>query len=149
MGKLIYVLPVVVIASVAASLVEAFVILPAHLSEWKGLGARRGKAPAPWRGRIRSRLDGYIRAVIQRAYRPMIEWLMRRRWVVLSGSACALLVVAGLVAGGRTPFVMFPKFDGNSIRARIQFPEGAPAESAQKMMDRLEASAWALNRCRR
>jgi len=143
MGKLIYVLPVVVIASIAASLAEAFVVLPAHLCEWAGWQKRSGGLTL--RARIRSRLDGWIQTAIGRGYRPVIESLIRWRLVVLAGSAGALCVCIGLVLGGRTPFILFPKMDCNTLRARVRFPEGTPVEVTQAAADRIEQAALALN----
>ncbi|MEK6674544.1 MAG: efflux RND transporter permease subunit [Planctomycetota bacterium] len=143
MGKLIFVLPVVVIASIGASLAEAFVILPAHLCEWAGLQKKHAKSS--WRGRVRDRLDRWIQFGITRGYRPMVTFLVRTRFVVVAGSTAALMICAGLVWGGRTPFVLFPKLDCNTIRARVRFPEGTPVEVSQATVARLEAAALALN----
>ncbi len=204
MGKLIYVLPVVVIASIAASLAEAFFILPAHLCEWKnvgrrlGRGARRseadpdsplaGKGPEPtgsslhpgpqepgekatpmenrkseisnnemrsdrantqsevrYTTRVRMALDRWIELGITRGYRPLVQRLIRNRLIVLAGSAAVAMVCVGLVVGGRTPFVLFPKLDCNTVRARVRFPEGTPIGVTEKTVLKLEQDARALN----
>lgn len=162
MGKLIYVLPVVVIASIAASLGEAFFILPAHLYEWKrnrkpnGLVTAEpdalpdqtpsGTALRPRRkGRTRAVLDRWIEAGITRGYRPLIAMLIRNRLIVLAGSAASIMICIGLVLGGRTPFVLFPKLDCNTVRARVRFSEGTPIGTAEAAVRQLEAAAAALN----
>ncbi|MHC4695744.1 MAG: efflux RND transporter permease subunit [Planctomycetota bacterium] len=144
MGKLIYVLPVVMIAAIVASAVEAFVILPAHLREWAA-NPSSTTATASWRRRVRQRLDTWIDNIITRWYRPILHWALARRGLVLSGSITVVLVCAGLVFGGRTPFVLFPKIDTNSVRARLRFPEGTPIEVTQAAVTRMERAAFALN----
>jgi multidrug efflux pump subunit AcrB len=144
MGKLIYILPVVVIAAVAASAVEAFLILPAHLRAWTGDGEDTSSQVSRGR-RIRHRLDTWIDSFIVCRYRPVLRYCLSARGFVAAATIAMLLVCAGLVLGGRVPFVMFPKTDSDVVRARVQFPEGTPVAVAQAAVDRLERTAYALN----
>ncbi|MBI4716902.1 MAG: efflux RND transporter permease subunit [Planctomycetes bacterium] len=148
MGKLIYVLPVAVIATIVASGLEAFFILPPHLNEWATVGgserARRSRF-TQWRIRTRKRLNALIEGAITRVYAPVIRRLARNRLVVLGASAALIFLCIGLVWGGRTPFVLFPQVDRNTLKARVRFPEGTPVEVSQAAVQRLEAAAGALN----
>jgi len=141
-GRLIHVLPVVVIAAVAASAFEAFGILPAHLCHRDPPGVTRA-AREP--NRLRRLLEGWIRRLITVRYRPVYRWALRSRLVTLSAAIGGLLVVAGLVFGGRTPFVLLPEEDANVLRARVRFPEGMPVTATERTIDRLEAAARMLN----
>ncbi len=142
MGRFIHVLPVVVIGAVAASAIEAFVILPTHLNHRTPLGAvKREKKPHP----ARVRIERTIEHVVTRWYRPVYRLAIEFRMVTLSLTVFALLLVVGLVAGGRTPLVLLPKEDSNRLRVRVRFPEGAPASVAKRTMDIVEAAALSLN----
>lgn len=143
MGKLIHVLPVVVIATIVASAVEAFVILPAHLAEWAGNPTR--KDSDSWRIRIRRRLDTGIDSLVAGTYRRWFRKALTGRLVLLGGTVACVLITAGLVLGGRTAFVLFPKMDANSVRARVRFPEGTPADVSAAAVARMEKAARALN----
>jgi len=143
MGKLIYVLPVAVLATIVASGIEAFLILPAHMAHWAHRG-REGRFNN-WRVRTRKRLNDGIESTVTRLYTPIISRLARYRWVVLAGTGAFVLVCLGVVLGGRTPFVLFPKLDANTLRARVRFPEGTPVEEAQAAVDRMEKAAQQLN----
>lgn len=142
MGKLIYVLPVVVIAAIIASAFEAFVILPAHLREW---GNADDAKVASWRRHVRAQLDHWIDWAVNRLYEPLLQRCHPRRLVVLGVAAAMVFACIGLVAGGRTPFVLFPKIDSNTLRARIRFPEGTPAAVSRKTVQRMEQTALAMN----
>ena len=48
MGKFIFVLPVVVIACLAISLVECLILLPAHLSQLPDPGVQKAKGFLPF-----------------------------------------------------------------------------------------------------
>ncbi|UCF34828.1 MAG: efflux RND transporter permease subunit, partial [Phycisphaerales bacterium] len=144
MGKLIYILPVVVIAAVAASAIEVFLILPGHLQAWT-TAKETARPQASRRRRIRHRLDQWIDGFIVRRYRPILRYCLSARGLVLATATAMFLVCAGLVLGGRVPFVMFPKTDSNVVRAGVQFPEGTPVAVTQAAVDRIERAAHALN----
>ncbi|MGD2111486.1 MAG: efflux RND transporter permease subunit, partial [Phycisphaerae bacterium] len=141
MGKIIHVLPVVVIAAIVASAVEAFGILPAHLCHRGRVGADESGTES---SRVRAALDRAIDHLITRWFRPLFTTAMRYRVVTVAAAAGALLAVVGLVAGGRTPLVLMPREDGNLLRARVRFPEGTPVTTTLKTIDRLEACARGL-----
>ena len=145
MGKFIEVLPVAVIGAIAASSVEAFGILPAHLRHGGPTATPSGSAFARLRRRVRRVLDHAVEWTLQRLYGPLVDSAVRRRLVTLSTAAACLLLTLGLVVGGRTPFVVFPKGESNLLRARVRFPEGTPAAVSEAAARRLERAALALN----
>jgi len=143
MGKLIYVLPVTVIAAIVASALEAFAILPAHLCEWPGL-LKSSARPSMIR-RVREGLDRWIDRFIYGFFARMLRQCLHRRAVVLGAALAAFSICVGLVLGGRAPFVLFPAVDSNLVRARVQFPDGTPIDVSQAAVDRIEAAARGLN----
>ncbi len=142
MGRFIYVLPVVVIAAICASSVEAFGVLPSHLCHREPPGMTlRQRTP----NRIRREIETLIDRVITHWYRPVFRTALRNRFATISFAAAGLLWALGLVLGGREPLVFFPQEDANILRARVRFPEGAPGTSAINAAKALEAAAWELN----
>jgi len=144
MGKFIYVLPVVVIAAVVASGIEAFLILPAHLQEW-GESAAAKSVAGGWRDRWRRRIDLSVDAFLDRHYVRWLRAACKAKFAVMGLALSTIIICAGLVLGGRTPFVLFPKIDGNTLRARVRFPEGMPIEACQKAVEQMERAALAMN----
>ena len=142
MGRFIYVLPVVVIAAVAASTVEAFGILPSHLCHRPERGVDHQPKPV---NRFRQIMDRWIVHVIQDWYRPIYRMAIRARVITASIAVALLLVTGGLVYGGRTPFILLPIEDGNILRARVRFVEGTPLSVTEEAVDRLTKAAWDLN----
>lgn len=141
MGKLIAILPVVVIVALAASLAEAFVVLPSHL-------VHAGAAPSPrsWHGRVRGAVDRGQEWFIRRIYRPVFHAALDNRAVTASLSFAAMIVLIGLIAGGRAPLILLPEIDGNMLRTRVRFPEGTPAETTLTALRQLEQAAAGLNK---
>ncbi len=139
LGRFIYVLPVVVIAAVVASAVEAFAILPSHLCHRDRSEGGRGP------GRFRRAVDQGVARFITAWYRPVYRLAMQRRAITVSVAVTLFVIAAGMVVSGRVPFVVLPPEDGNMLRARIRFPEGTPASVTQRTVDRLLETARALN----
>lgn len=142
MGRFVHVLPVVVIAALTASTVEAFGILPSHLCHRSPPGVPvRPREPR----RVRRVLDGAIDGLITRCYRPVYQAALRGRVVTVALAVMALLLSIGMVVGGRTPFVLLPREDGNMLRARVRFPEGTPISVSEETVDRITRASLALN----
>ena len=144
MGKFIRVLPIAVIGAIVASSIEAFGILPAHLRHGDPRAAA-GSGFSRLRRRVRQGLDGAIGWFIERVYGPIVRAAVRRRMITLSVATACLAVTVGLVLGGRTAFVLFPKGESNLLRARVQFPEGTSTSVTEAAMRQLERAALALN----
>ena len=158
MGKFIAVMPLAVVAMLAFSLFESLLILPCHLAhEEAGPLARRllwlFSVPLfPLRligwffAYLRPRVERGLRFVIERAYVPMLRFSIAEPAIVISASIAFLLGALGLVLGGFTPFVIFPKLDANQVTARISFPDGTPAKITDAATRRLEEAIREVDR---
>jgi len=142
MGKLIHVLPVVVIAAIAASALEAFGVLPSHLCH---RSPSDGESESTGPNRFRRFMESRIEWSVARVYRPAFRLALRYRAVTISATVAVFLVVLGSIISGRIAFVMFPKEDSDMLRARVRLPEGTPASITHEAVQRLEEAALALN----
>ncbi len=149
MGKIMKLIPQIVILTLIFSLIESLFILPAHLAHAK-IG-REGDAPQKrtlaslWQ-RFQDRVSNGLLAVINRYYRPFLEWALQWRYLTLASGIAALLLSAGLVVGGWIKFVFFPNIEADNVVALITMPQGTPAEVTQRAVRRLEQSALRLKR---
>ncbi len=142
MGRFVHVLPIVVMAAVVASALEAFGILPTHLCRRNPPGV---SVEPDQPGKARRAIEGLIDLVITRWYRPIYRAALRGRIVTVSVAVATLLIVGGLVLGGRTPLVLLPREDGSILRARVRYPEGTSASVSEETIQRIEAAALRLN----
>lgn len=132
MGKFIAIMPLAIISMLLFSLFESLFILPCHLAHTQ-IRQKRGLY-----SRFRSGVDAGIEWVVYRLYRPVLEWLLRRPHVTFTASASILLLTAGLIQGGFTPFVLAPQFDGDMIVSAVAFPPGTPAATTHQTTLRME-----------
>lgn len=131
LGAVLEVLPVVLIAALAASLIEAFWVLPHHL---------KGSVPRLVEGhdsRFRSAFErGFatFREAVGRAADQAVRW----RHAVLGLLLAVLLGSVGFLAGGHLGSEAMPEIDGDVLEARILMPQGTPLERTEAVADRVE-----------
>ena len=138
LGAVLEVLPVVLIAALAASLIEAFWILPHHLKS--GLGKKHEKRPSRFRTAFDDGFDKLREKVGQLA-----DNAIRFRYAVLAVMVMTLLGSVGLMAGGHVRMEAMPEIDGDVLEARVLMPQGTPLHQTQAITDRITAAMLRLN----
>lgn len=139
MGKFFRVIPTVVILVLLISLVEALVILPAHLSE-SGKSGRRGAVGA-WIHRQQQRFSRALERFIEGGYGPFMRGALRWRYLTFATCVAVLVATLGLVAGGRLKSTFMPDVEGDVVTANLELPVGTPIQRTRAMQRRLEESA--------
>ena len=135
-------LAVVVIASLAFSLIEAFFILPAHLANPKILNRRSLEAKT--RG-IKKYFEGFIVWLRDRIYHYMLLWLVRWRHIVIAIPIAMFLVTIGLYLGGYIRSTYFPTVDFDSFVINVAFTPGDGEKQTIKILNRFEKAIWEVN----
>lgn len=138
LGAVLEVLPVVLIAALAASLIEAFWILPHHLKS--GLGRRREKVPS----RFRSAFDNGFESVREKVGQ-LADGAIRFRYGVLAAMLLILLGSVGLMAGGHVRMEAMPEIDGDVLEARVLMPQGTPLHQTRAITERITSAMLRLN----
>ncbi|MDR2117320.1 MAG: efflux RND transporter permease subunit [Planctomycetaceae bacterium] len=149
MGKLIGIVPIVMITMLLASLSECFGILPCHLAHRDNLFLKILGVylyifswlliPLRWANGYTMKITDFI---VQKIYVPSIKRVLRNRGIFITGCLCTLIISVVMVLSGTLPFVFFPKMDGNDIMVTLKFPNGTPAEVTDYWTQHLERSFW-------
>ncbi|WP_051340785.1 efflux RND transporter permease subunit [Azospirillum halopraeferens] len=137
LGELLRVIPVVMVLVLTFSLVEAFLILPNHLSH-------AGPAPAP-RG-PRRLAEAAIARLRDRVVVPATMMAVRWRYLTLGIGAFFFLASLALLAGGAVRFEAFPDIDGNVLEARIRLAPGATLADTEEAVRRVVEPLETLGR---
>lgn len=120
MGQILRILPIVLIVVLSVSLLEAFLILPHHLSH--SLSHMKGKRPSRFREGFERRFEG----LRDRRFGPLLDRAIEYRYLTLGILIMLLLLAVAMPLGGKLKFVGFPELEGNMMEARILFPQGTP-----------------------
>lgn len=140
MGNILGDIPFVAIMVLAASLMEVFLIMPAHLRS--AFSHQANDIKPRWRERVDAGFDHFR----DRLYRPLVTASVRRRWVTISLVAVLMLLSVGLLAGGRIAFVFFPTPEGQIVFANATFVAGTPREQTATFLKELERALAATDR---
>lgn len=135
LGQLLSVAPLVVIGVLFVSLVEAFLILPSHLSNIHVTSTHAGFEA------IQSKLRTGLQNIIEKVYVPTLKQALKIPYVIVAIAIASLLLVIGAINGGLIKTVMFPTISGNVISASIHLPNGSPATNTQAVVHKLIEAA--------
>jgi multidrug efflux pump subunit AcrB len=133
---------VVVIASLAFSLLEAFLVLPAHLgSDWV---LNRKKLEAKKRG-LGKVFDDFMHWLRDRVYHYFLNWLVKWRYIALSFPIALVLITMGLFMGGHIRNTFFPMVDFDSFTLNVAFTPGDGEKQTLEFLDRFEKVIWEIS----
>jgi HAE1 family hydrophobic/amphiphilic exporter-1 len=129
-GKVLKVVPVVLIIVLSVSLLEAFLILPHHLAH----AMVRGEP-----SRFRKAFDRRFGAIRDQVLGRLVDAAVRWRYLTIGLVLMLFLVSLAMVAGGTLKFRAFPDLDGDTVEARILLPAGTPLADTEAVVARVVA----------
>jgi multidrug efflux pump subunit AcrB len=140
-GKFFRNIPLIVIPILLISLVEALLILPAHLAH----------VGDPSEGGITGKLHDYQQKIgnwlerfVDNVYYPSAKKFLRYRYVTLAGAIGVLVLAAAFVFSGRISFNFMPKIEGDEVSASVEMPFGTAVEDTREVTGRLIEEARAV-----
>lgn len=142
MGKIMRVIPIIVISTLVFSLIESLLILPAHLSH-----ISKPKEPRhivklwSW---VQSGFAVQFNRFIDRVYRPSLELGIRFRYATVAIALSTFLITVGFLGAGWIKFVFFPHVESDFISAAVTMPRGTSVAATDAAMKQLEDSALRL-----
>ncbi|MCW8330328.1 efflux RND transporter permease subunit [Photobacterium sp. SDRW27] len=143
MGAVLKVVPMVLILVLTISLVEAFLILPNHLShslQKQRASGRRERPSLAFKARFLKRFEAFRNNQLVTA----VDWVVRWRYLFLGSVIAMLFISFSLLAGGALKFVGFPELDGDIAEARVILPPGASLAQTERVVGRIVAAAETL-----
>ncbi len=138
-GTLIRDIPVTVVAVLAASLVECFLILPNHMSH--ALAHSRDRHWYDWPSRQVNRGFDWLR---ERAFRPAIRLILAARWPVLAAAFLVLSSQVVLFVSGDVTWRFFNAPERPSISGNFAMAPGATRADSLEQMQELQRAAEAV-----
>ena len=139
MGKILRVLPIVVISILSISLVEALLILPAHLSSkrsWNQFFLFR------FTNKINQGTHKVLWWFIDGPFTRLVKKAVRWRYVTLAVAFAIFLSTVGFIAGGYIKFVFFDAVEADNMLAMLTMPLGTPVEQTTEIIEGIERAAF-------
>ena len=137
LGQIVGVIPAVVIPILLISLIDAYFILPAHLSH-----------PGRWSvgiiGSIRRQVTRGLEAFVEKCLLPVTTFCLRWRYLTITGFFAIAILTASLVQSGIVRFVFFPQIESDQIRINLKMPVGTPFVETEATISEIERAVTRL-----
>ncbi|HHF2932580.1 TPA: efflux RND transporter permease subunit [Vibrio alginolyticus] len=141
MGAVLKAVPQVLILVLSLSLVEAFLILPNHLSHSLHKQKQERKTPK-FKQKLLASFENFRNTTLVNAVDKVVEY----RYAFMGGVVALLLISAATLVGGLLKFQPFPELDGDIAEARIILPPGSSLSQTEAVVDKIVASAQKLDK---
>ncbi|MFO0900220.1 MAG: efflux RND transporter permease subunit, partial [Pirellulales bacterium] len=130
MGDFLGVLPTVVCIALAGSLIVDHFLVPVVAAWW----FRNYVPPAKRTGPEANKPDRVERlwAPFYAAYRRLLAWCLKNRWVAMAGCAASLGWAIGMLASGAIGFTFFPPSDRGQFEISFEMPLGTSIEETAR-----------------
>lgn len=133
----------VVIASLAFSLVEAFLILPSHISHDYIL---RSKEAVGFSMKVRNFLDKWIGFLRDKVYGKILTWVIKWRILMVSAIPISLLLITvGFFRGNIIQRTFFPVVPFDFFNVEVAFTPGSGEKQTLEYLKRFEEAVWEVN----
>ena len=142
---------VIVILTLVVSLVEALIILPAHLAHSKAL---RPQSDKPKQGlaqffsklRVINKIGDNIMAWFRdNVYSPMLHFSLKYKLLTFSFFLVALILTFGSIGGGIVRTAFFPQIASDRVQVDLLMPNGTNEKVTDSIISLIEEKAKIVN----
>ncbi|RDY59326.1 efflux RND transporter permease subunit [Flagellimonas nanhaiensis] len=142
---------VIVILTLVVSLVEALIILPAHLAHSKALRPK-SQDPTSSLGRIFAKLrvinklgDQAMAYMRDNWYSPTLKFALNYKFLTFSLFFMALALTFGSIGGGIIRTAFFPRIASDRIAVELQMPNGTNEKITDSIITMIQEKAQIVN----
>ncbi|MFK7954167.1 MAG: efflux RND transporter permease subunit [Ekhidna sp.] len=143
---------VVVILTLSVSLIEALIILPAHIAHSKALVKEDPNEKKKGISLMFSKLRGINRVgdkIIEflrdRLYAKALRFSLDNRFLALAIGFSFLILTFGAMGGGIIRSTFFPQLASDQVSITLKMPEGTNVAITDSILTAIEAKAWETN----
>ena len=142
----------VVLLTLSISLVEALIILPAHIAHSKALTKEKADEKKTGLKLIFSKLrninaigDKIISFLRDKTYSPLLRFALNNRFLTLAIAFSLLILTIGGIGGGTIRTTFFPFLASDQVAVTLKMPEGTNVAITDSILTAIEKKAWIVN----
>ena len=128
----------IVIATLAISLIEGLIFLPAHLSHSK---LERNAKMNP----VQNAATKVLFRFRDKVYAPFLRWSLENKIITISFFVAIMIVTFGAMGGGIIRTQFFPFIERDNLNISLDMPSGTNESVTQKWIDHIESKVWLVN----
>ncbi|HEY9184499.1 MAG TPA: efflux RND transporter permease subunit [Salegentibacter sp.] len=142
----------VVILTLSVSLVEALIILPAHIAHSKALRQKKNEVPEKKKTGFFSKMreinklgDRIMRYNRDKFYSPILKFVLRQQILSLGILASILILTIGAIGGNWIRVSFFPSVASDRVSIDLLMAEGVNPSRTDSIISMVEEAAWRVN----
>ncbi len=139
-GKVLYAIPVMLILTITVSIVEAFAILPNHLSHSLNGYSRQASTG------FRKNFDGVIDRIREDVLGRAVDFVVNWRYLFFGMIIFLFMVSVSMIAGGVLKVKAFPDTEGDVLQVRILMPQGTSLARTEMVVETVVAAVLRVNK---
>ncbi len=124
----------VVIAALTFSLIEALLILPAHLSH---MGPQNFDGPGGRLLKFQQTIADSLLTFANKIYKPLLEGAVKYRYVTIAAFTSSFVIAVMLITMQVLPVRIMPDIEDDMIQVRVDLPDGTPQSRSLEIRDQL------------
>jgi multidrug efflux pump subunit AcrB len=143
---------VIVILTLTVSLVEALIILPAHLAHSKALEKQKKEVKKKGIALVFSKLrdvnkygDAFINFLRTKLYLPTLKFGIKYKFLTAAVFIGLLTLIIGAINGGIIRTTFFPNIASDRIRIQLKMEEGTNVALTDSILTFIEKKAWEVS----
>ncbi len=138
--EFLYEMAFIVVFSLGFSLVEAFLVLPAHLGNSRVL-KRQDKT----QGKLRQNLEKIISFLRDKTYKKVLSIIIKWRWIVIVIPIALILITVGMIKGTVIRTTFFPSITFDFFSINLAFTPGSGEKQTLEFLQSFENKIWEVN----
>ncbi|MDA9289783.1 efflux RND transporter permease subunit [Polaribacter sp.] len=144
----------IVILTLTVSLVEALIILPAHIAHSKALDRKKLDKTKPQKT---NKFDAFFKKTNKKAdvllskfrdhyYVPLLKFSLNNKFFVFCVFVATLLISFSALKGGVIKSSFFPRIASDRIQITLNMPQGTNEKITDSVISLIEEKAWLINK---
>ncbi|MDV7188370.1 efflux RND transporter permease subunit [Lutibacter sp. TH_r2] len=146
-GKFFSEVATIVILTLTISLIEALLILPAHIAHSKALAKKEKKKSKinQFFYKINETSEGFLFYIRDKIYAPFLKFFLRNKFFGFAIPIALLILTIASIKGGIIKTDFFPKIASDRISITLKMPQGTNEKITDSIISEIEKSVWLIN----
>lgn len=144
---------IIVLLTLSVSLIEALIILPAHVAHSDALIRDSDrKKKKTFMGKIFGRLrvlnkygDRFMNYLRDKLYTPSLRFALSNKFLSFSVFMTLLIITLGSIGGGIINTTFFPNIASDRVQINLKMPQGTHENITDSLITVIETAAWQVN----
>ena len=139
---------IVVILTLLVSMIEALIILPAHVAHSKAL-QRKDRRPNKVNAffiKLNKGADKYLIAFRDTIYVPYLRFFLKNKFLGFAIPIALFIFSIGAIGGGIVGMSFFPRLASDTVTVNLKMPQGTNEKITDSIISTIEDKVWIIDK---